>query len=71
MNYFMTDFKEETRVLIDLVDKRYGERLTKEQLEAVGKQLSTNLETALGLRSVELKNSDEPYNVFKPYRRKE
>ena len=64
----MTDFKEETRLLIDLIKKRYGERLTKEQLEAVEKQLSNNLETAKGLRSIELKNSDEPYNVFRPYR---
>jgi hypothetical protein len=67
----MTDFKEETRILVDLVKKRYGDRLTKDQLEAVEKQLSNNLETAKGLYSVELKNSDEPYNVFKPYRRKE
>ena len=64
----MSDFKEETRLLIDLIKKRYGERLTKEQLEAVEKQLSNNLETAKGLRSIELKNSDEPYNVFRPYR---
>ena len=67
----MTDSGEETRILLELVKKRYGDRLTEEQIEAVEKQVKNNLETAEKLRSVELENADEPYNVFKPYRREE
>ena len=67
----MTDSGEETRILLELVRKRYGDRLTDEQIAAVEKQVATNLENAKGLRSVELENGDEPYNVFKPYRRKD
>lgn len=67
----MTDFDTETGILLDLVKKRYGDRLTDEQMADVEKQLTRNLETAESLRSVELENGDEPYNVFKPYRRKE
>ncbi len=67
----MTDSGEETRILLELVKKRYGDRLTEEQIEAVEKQVKNNLDTAEKLRSVELENADEPYNVFKPYRREE
>ena len=67
----MTDSGEETRILLELVKKRYGDRLTEEQIEAVEKQVKNNLDTAEKLRAVELENADEPYNVFKPYRRAE
>lgn len=67
----MTDSGEETSILLELVKKRYGDRLTDEQIEAVEKHVKNNLETAEKLRSVELENGDEPYNVFKPYRREE
>lgn len=66
----MTDSKE-TSILMELVKERYGDRLTPEQLEMVEKQIENNLGTAKKLWEVELENSDEPYNVFKPYRRKE
>jgi hypothetical protein len=65
----MTDSGEETSILLELVKKRYGDRLSEEQIAEVEKQLAKNLETAESLRSVELENGDEPYNVFKPYRR--
>ncbi len=67
----MTDSGEETSILLELVKKRYGNRLTDEQIAEVEKQLKKNLETAESLRSVELENGDEPYNIFKPYRREE
>ena len=67
----MTDSGEETGILLELVKKRYGDRLTEEQIAEVEKQIKNNLETAEKLRSVELENGDEPYNVFKPYRREE
>ncbi len=67
----MTDFCTETSILLKLVKKRYGDRLTDEQIAEVEKQLTRNVETAESLCSVELVNGDEPYNIFKPYRRKE
>jgi len=67
----MTDSGEETRVFLELVRQRYGDRLTDEQLAEVEKQLTRGLQIAEELRKVELLNADEPYNVFKPYRREE
>lgn len=56
---------------MELVKERYGERLTEEQLEHVSKSLKTVLDAGKALRETPLENSDEPYNVFKPYRREE
>lgn len=66
----MTYSNGETNILLELVKQRYGKRLTDDQITEVEKQLTRNLETAKELHSVELTNGDEPYNVFKPYRRK-
>ncbi len=66
----MTDSSGETNTLLELVKQRYGKRLTDEQIAEVEKQITRNLETAKELHSVELTNGDEPYNIFKPYRRK-
>jgi len=67
----MTDSDKETSILMELVKERYGERLTEEQLEHVENSLKRVMETGKALRDTPLENSDEPYNVFKPYRRKE
>jgi len=67
----MTDSDRETSILMELVKERYGERLTEEQLEHVSKSLKTVLDAGKALRETPLENSDEPYNVFKPYRREE
>jgi hypothetical protein len=67
----MTDSDRETSILMGLVEERYGERLTEEQLESVEKSLKSVMDAGKALREVPLENSDEPYNVFKPYRRKE
>ncbi len=45
--------------------------LTEEQLEQVKNSLKRVLDAGKALKEVSLENSDEPYNVFKPYRRKE
>jgi len=66
----MTDSDKETSILMELVKERYGERLTDEQLEHVSKSLNTVLDAGKALRETPLENSDEPYNVFRPYRRK-
>jgi hypothetical protein len=65
----MTDYWDETSILLKLVKERYGDKLTDDQFEVVKKQIKNNLETAEKLGSVELENGDEPDNVFKPYRR--
>ena len=67
----MTDSDKETSILMELVKERYGERLTEEQLENVENSLKRVMEAGKALRDTPLENSDEPYNVFKPYRREE
>ena len=56
---------------MELVKERYGERLTEEQLEHVSKSLKSVIDAGKALSETSLENSDEPYNVFRPYRRKE
>lgn len=67
----MTDSDKETSILMELVKERYGELLTEEQLEHVENSLKRVMDAGKALNDVPLENSDEPYNVFKPYRRKE
>lgn len=43
---------------------RFGDKLTPEQLEQIKKDLEGNVRTADRLRSVKLKNSDEPDFIF-------
>jgi len=53
-----------------LIKNRYGKRLTQDELEELKKALEANLDAAYSLRTIELKNSDEPYFIFKPLRGK-
>ena len=59
----------EARALFSLVRDRYGDRLSPEELEEVRKGVEAIVEAAEALRAVKLENSDEPFSVFKPYRR--
>jgi hypothetical protein len=43
---------------------RFGERLSAEQLESVGRDLEGNVRAAEALRAYKLQNSDEPDFVF-------
>jgi len=61
----------EARALFNLVRDRYGDRLGSEELEGVRKGVEAVVEAAEALRSVKLENSDEPFSVFKPYRKEE
>lgn len=67
----MTDSDKETSILMGLVKERYGERLTEEQFEHVENSLKRVMDAGKALREVPLENSDEPYNMFRPYRRKD
>ena len=48
----------------EVARRRFGERLTPEQFEAVKRDLEGNVRTAERLRASRLKNSDEPDFVF-------
>lgn len=60
---------KESEFLFNMVRERYGDRLSGEELEEVRKGVERVVEAAEALRSVKLKNSDEPFSVFKPYRK--
>jgi hypothetical protein len=62
---------EEAETLFSLVKEKYGDKITEEELEEVKKAVERIVETSLELRKVELGNWDEPFSVFKPYRRDE
>ena len=61
----------EYEVLFEILQNRYGDRLSPEELEEVRKGVERIAETAKALRSVKLENSAELFSVFKPYRREE
>jgi hypothetical protein len=60
---------EEAETLFSLVKEKYGNKIAAEELEEVKKAVEMIVETSLELRKVELGNWDEPFSVFKPYRR--
>ena len=65
------DKKTETQCLVDLVEKRYGDRLNPEQMEDVKKTIEDIRKMTDALRSVNLRNSDEPVTQFTPYRKQD
>lgn len=60
---------DESDILFNLIVKRYGNRLSPEELEEVRKGVKRITEIAESLRSVKLENSNEPFFTFTPYRR--
>ena len=58
---------EESDILFKLVEEKYGDRLTPEELEKVKKGVERVTETARALREVKIENWDEPFTVFRPY----
>ena len=67
----MNDSNSEKEHMFERVKTLYGDRLDKEQLAAVEASLDPVIMVLDQLRSIPLENSDEPYNVFKPYRKDE
>lgn len=63
--------KNESEFLFNLLLSQFGDRFSPEESEEVRKGVERITETAEALRSVKLKNGDEPFSVFKPYRRDE
>ena len=62
---------EESDILFKLVEEKYGDRLTPEELEKVKKGVERVTETARALREVKIENWDEPFTVFRPYTKEE
>ena len=62
---------KESETLFKLVRDRYGDRLSLEELEEVRKGVERITETAKALREVKLENWDEPFSIFKPFRKGE
>jgi hypothetical protein len=60
--------KDDSKYLFDMVNERYGDRLTPEELEEVKKGIEAIRKTADTLRMVKLENSDEPFALFVPHR---
>ncbi len=65
------DAKGEGELLFEIVRSKYGDRLTPEELEEVKKGVDRILEAVEKLRAVKLENWDEPFSIFKPYRKEE
>ncbi len=61
----------EFEYLFGLVKELYGDRLGPEELEEVRKGVERIVETSEKLRAVRLGNWDEPFFVFRPYRKGE
>ena len=59
----------ETRALFRIVRDRYGNRLSAKELKEVRREVEIIVDTTKALGSLELKNSDEPFLVFRPYRK--
>jgi hypothetical protein len=56
-------------LLFKIILKRYSDHLSHSELEEVQKSVNRITEIVESLKSVKLKNSDEPFFTFKPYRR--
>ena len=59
----------ESEYLFGLVKELYSDRLGPEELEEVRKGVERIVETSEELRAVKLGNWDEPFSVFRPYRK--
>ncbi len=58
----------EADLLFAFVRRRYAERLTAEELDALRRSVDEVARLAEALRAVRLSNADEPFQRFEPYR---
>lgn len=61
----------EVKALFKILRDRYVDRLTPDEWQEVYKEVENIAKNAETLRLVKLKNSDEPFSVFVPYRKDE
>jgi benzoyl-CoA reductase/2-hydroxyglutaryl-CoA dehydratase subunit BcrC/BadD/HgdB len=62
---------KESERLFSIIEERYGDRLTKEQLNEVRIGVNRLTEAAKALREIRLENWDEPFSIFRPYKGEE
>jgi uncharacterized protein YktA (UPF0223 family) len=55
--------------LFNLVKEKYGDKIASDELDEVKKAVEKIVESSMELRKFKLGNWDEPFSVFKPYRR--
>ena len=67
----MSNESGESEHLFNIINERYGERLSDGELAEVKKGVEKIVEAAEKLREIRLENGDEPFFVFKPYRGEE
>jgi hypothetical protein len=63
-----TEEPSEADLLFAVVRRRYAERLTAEELDALRRSVDEVTRLAEALRAVRLSNADEPFQRFEPYR---
>ena len=63
-----TEPASETDLLFAFVRRRYADRLSAEQLEALRRSVDEVTRLVAALRAVRLGNADEPFQRFEPYR---
>jgi hypothetical protein len=56
---------EDARALAGLIERRYGEHLTREQLESIARDFDGDLKALKRMREVKLGNGDEPDFTFR------
>lgn len=61
--------RSDVEAFFGLLRDRFGDRLRPEELEEVRKGVEDILDFSEALRSIRLENWDEPFCVFKPYRK--
>jgi len=59
------EISADARALAEIIERRYGGHLAKEQLESIRKDFDGDLKATKRLREVKLANSDEPDFTFK------
>jgi len=60
---------DSAETLFSLVKEKYGDKIAPGELDEVRNAVEKILESSMELREFELCNWDEPFSVFKPYRR--
>jgi hypothetical protein len=61
--------KTEKEFMFERIKILYEDRLNDEQLAAIESGLDQMISVLDKIRSVPLENSDEPFSIFKPYRK--
>ena len=56
---------EDARALAGLIERRYGQHLTREQLESIARDFDGDLKALKRMREVKLGNGDEPDFTFR------